>query len=92
MNFQHCRDKKLLPREPGTTLGGVLEDQTEGFYLSTVSILFCLCLMVPAFMIRRTSPADPYFELVQIEGAEDEANKKAAQMLLARSDTTPGQM
>lgn len=41
-----CQDKKLLPREPGTTLVGVLEDRTEVFYLWTVSVLFCLCLMV----------------------------------------------
>lgn len=71
---------------------GVLEDRTEMFCLWTVSVLFCLCLMVPAFTITENSPADPCFELVQKGGAEDEANKKEAQMHLARSDKTTGVM
>lgn len=85
-----CQNKKL--REPGTTLVGILEDRTEVFYLWTVSVLFCLRLMVPAFTITKNSPADPCFELVHIEGVEDEANKKGDQMHLARSDTTTGLM
>lgn len=48
--------------------------------------------MVPVFMITKNSPADLCFELFQSEGVEDEANRKAAQMHLARSDTTPGLM
>lgn len=87
-----CQDKKLLLGEPGTALVGVLEDRTEVFCIWTLSVLFCcVCLMLPAFMITKNSPADLCFELVQIEGVGDEANKKP-RCFLAQSDTTPGLM
>lgn len=73
-----CQGKKLSLRAPGTTAVGGLEGRTGCFYLWTVPVLFCLGLMVPAFMITRNSAADPSFELLQNESVEDGANKKEA--------------